>query len=84
MEILWKFSFNESSHIPGCIIRCRPIDAISMIDGENLDDKIIVVPVNDNKFKDFQDIHDVLSAFLEEIEHFFREYKKLEEKTTEY
>lgn len=68
---------------PGCIIQCRPIGVISMIDGENLDDKVIAVPVNDNKFKDFQDIHDVPLAFLEEIEHFFREYKRLEGKNTE-
>lgn len=67
---------------PGCIIECKPIGVMSMTDGENRDDKIIGVPVNDIRFNDFQNIQDIPSAFLEEIEHFFNEYKKLEEKTT--
>lgn len=68
---------------PGCIIECRPIGMLIMMDGEDRDDKIIGVPVNDPKFKDVRDIQDIPSAFLDEIEYFFQEYKKLEGKTTE-
>lgn len=41
------------------------------------------MPVNDPKFKDFKDISDVHKAFLDEVAHFFTEYKKLEGKTTQ-
>lgn len=68
---------------PGCIIECRPIGMLSMTDGEDRDDKIIGVPVNDALFHDFKDIHDISSAFLDGIEHFFSEYKKLEGKYTQ-
>jgi len=54
-----------------------------MTDEGERDDKILGVPVNDPRFTDINDIQDVPPAFLEEIEHFFREYKKLEGKTTE-
>jgi inorganic pyrophosphatase len=68
---------------PGCIIKCRPIGMLRMIDGNDRDDKVIGVPINDPKFKDFRDIQDVSLSFLEEIEHFFQEYKRLEGKDTE-
>jgi len=54
-----------------------------MTDEGERDDKILGVPVNDPRFTDINDIQDVPLAFLEEIEHFFREYKKLEGKITE-
>jgi inorganic pyrophosphatase len=68
---------------PGCIIECRPIGVMKMTDEGERDDKILGVPVNDPRFTDINDIQDVPLAFLEEIEHFFREYKKLEGKITE-
>ncbi len=68
---------------PGCVIETRPIGIMRMIDGDDNDDKILGVPVNDPRFKDVQDISDVPGAFLDEITHFFKEYKRLEGKTTE-
>ncbi|MGA2675330.1 MAG: inorganic diphosphatase [Methanobacterium sp.] len=68
---------------PGCIIETRPIGVIRMIDGKESDDKILGVPVNDPRFKDVYDISDIHKALLDEIAHFFTEYKKLEGKTTE-
>ena len=68
---------------PGCVIETRVIGVMKMMDGEDRDDKIIGVPVNDPRFKDIQDIEDVPKAFLNEISHFFTEYKKLEGKTTQ-
>jgi len=68
---------------PGCIIESRPIGVMKMIDAGDSDDKILAVPVNDPFFKDVKDIQDVPSAFLDEIAHFFTEYKKLEGKSTE-
>lgn len=63
---------------PGCVVECRPIGMLSMNDGEDRDDKIIGVPVNDIKFRNFKNIQDIPSAFLKEVKHFFQEYKKLE------
>lgn len=68
---------------PGCVIETRPIGIMRMIDGEDSDDKILGVPINDPRFKDINDIDDVPKHLLDEIEHFFKEYKTLEGKTTE-
>lgn len=68
---------------PGCIIETRPIAVMRMIDGEDSDDKILGVPVNDPRFEEVKDVGDVPSALLNEISHFFQDYKKLEGKKTE-
>lgn len=68
---------------PGCVIEARPIGIMRMIDGGDSDDKILAVPLNDVRYKDVNDIHDLPESFLKEITHFFEDYKKLEGKTTE-
>ena len=68
---------------PGCVIDARPIGVMRMIDGGDSDDKILAVPVNDVRYKDVKDISDVPEALLNEISHFFEDYKKLEGKKTE-
>ena len=73
----------EQPTFPGCVIETRIIGVMKMIDGGESDDKILGVPVNDPKFKDVQDISDMPKPFLDEISHFFTEYKRLEKKTTE-
>ena len=54
-----------------------------MIDGGDSDDKVLGVPVNDPRYNDVKDITDIPKQFLDEVEHFFTEYKRLEGKTTE-
>ena len=54
-----------------------------MIDSGESDDKILAVPVNDVRYQDVKDISDVPKSLLNEISHFFEDYKKLEGKTTE-
>lgn len=68
---------------PGCIIESRPIGMMRMIDGGDQDDKILAVPVEDPRYKDVKDIQDVPQSLLDEIAHFFAEYKTLEGKETE-
>ena len=68
---------------PGCVIETRPIGIMRMIDGDDKDDKILGVPVNDPRYKDINDINDIPSHLLDEIAHFFKEYKTLEGKVTE-
>ena len=72
----------DQATFPGCVIETRPIGIMRMIDGGDSDDKILGVPVNDPRFTDIRDINDVPQQFLDEIEHFFSDYKKLEGKTT--
>lgn len=73
----------DEATFPGCIIETRPIGVMRMIDGGDSDDKILGVPLNDPHFNDVKDIEDVPQALLNEIMHFFQDYKKLEGKTTE-
>ena len=73
----------EQPTFPGCVIETRVIGVMKMIDGGESDDKILGVPVNDPKFKDVHDVSDMPKPFLDEISHFFTEYKRLEKKTTE-
>ncbi|MDR0900232.1 MAG: inorganic diphosphatase [Methanobrevibacter sp.] len=68
---------------PGCIIASRPIGIMKMIDGGDKDYKILAVPVDDPKYNDFNDLNDVPSHILAEIEEFFRTYKNLEGKEVE-
>ena len=65
----------EQPTFPGCVIETRPIGIMRMIDGDDNDDKILGVPINDPRFKDVNDIDDVPKHLLDEIAHFFKEYK---------
>ncbi|MGF7118128.1 inorganic diphosphatase [Methanobacterium oryzae] len=73
----------EQPTFPGCVIETRPIGIMRMIDGDDNDDKILGVPINDPKYNEVTDINDVPKHLLDEIAHFFKEYKYLEGKTTE-
>ena len=67
---------------PMTLVRCTPIGVIQMVDGEDLDEKIIAVPVNDPNYKHFYDIKELPQHIFEEMMHFFEVYKALEHKTT--
>ncbi len=73
----------EQPTFPGCVIESRPIGVMRMIDGEDQDDKILAVPVQDPRYEEVKDISDVAPHLLKEIEHFFKEYKHLEGKSTQ-
>jgi inorganic pyrophosphatase len=63
---------------PMILVECRPIGIIQMIDNNEMDEKIIAVPINDLLMDSFQDINDISSSLLSEIKHFFMHYKDLE------
>ena len=54
-----------------------------MLDGGELDDKIIAVAENDMSVNHFNDISELPEHFLKELRNFFEDYKKLENKTVE-
>ncbi|MBT1706108.1 inorganic diphosphatase [Chryseosolibacter indicus] len=67
--------------VPLCIVPARVIGVMRMIDGGEADDKIIAVAADDISVNHIDDISKLPAMFMEEIRHFFEEYKKLENKT---
>ncbi|HIK27048.1 MAG: inorganic diphosphatase [Oscillatoriaceae bacterium SKW80] len=68
---------------PGCIIACRPIGMLEMIDDGDRDEKILCVPDKDPRYVDVKSLKDIASHRLEEIAEFFKTYKNLEKKVTQ-
>ena len=67
---------------PMTLVRCFPIGAIIMIDGDYLDEKIIAIPFGDPSYNDYNNVHDLPGHIFEEMTHFFAVYKALENKET--
>ncbi|GIV35985.1 MAG: inorganic pyrophosphatase [Cyclobacteriaceae bacterium] len=68
----------QVSVVPLCIIPCRVIGLMRMIDrGEN-DDKIIAVAEDDASVNHITDITQLPPYFNTELKHFFENYKTLE------
>ena len=68
---------------PGCRIRARPVGVFHMTDEKGPDEKIICVPLRDPAWSHVHDIHDLSPAYRDEIEHFFQQYGRLENKQVE-
>ncbi len=66
--------------LSGVIIRCRALGMLDMEDESGIDYKILAVPTDDLSplYKDMRDIKDVPESLLNEISHFFEQYKALE------
>jgi inorganic pyrophosphatase len=63
-------------------VRCFPIGVISMLDGGRNDEKIIAIPFNDPTYNEYRDISELPTHIFDEMSHFFRVYKELENKET--
>ena len=63
-------------------VRCYPIGVISMIDSGRYDEKIVCIPFNDPTYNTYTDIQQLPHHIFEEMMHFFRVYKELEDKET--
>lgn len=72
---------NEPTY-PGCVIECRPIGMLRLVDKGERDDKILAVPANDPEFGDYLDLKDLPRHFPRIVEHFFLVYKQLEKNAT--
>lgn len=68
--------------LPMTLVRCYPIGAIIMTDGEQKDEKIVSLPFSDPRYNCYQDIEELPAHVFEEMTHFFTVYKKLEHKET--
>ncbi|MFC4617844.1 inorganic diphosphatase [Camelliibacillus cellulosilyticus] len=79
LDILVYTSFPT---FPGCVIDARVIGVLNMSDDKGQDEKLLGVPTEDPRFKDVKTLDDMPQHILDEIAHFFRVYKDLENKET--
>ena len=53
-----------------------------MVDNGRFDEKIIAIPFNDPVYNNYKDISEIPKHVYEEMRHFFKVYKELENKET--
>ena len=70
----------DSPAMTGCVVEVRPLGILRMTDGGEQDDKIIAVQANNPHYHHKKKLADLAPHLLDEITHFFEEYKKLENK----
>lgn len=72
---------SQISVVPLCIVSAKVIGVMRMLDNEELDDKIIAVAEHDMSVNHLNDISELPDHFFKELQNFFEDYKKLENKT---
>lgn len=77
LDILILTSFEI---VPMCLVKSRVIGVMKMIDGGEMDDKVIAVPEDDITMGHVNELDDLPGHSLDEIRVFFEDYKKLEKK----
>lgn len=67
--------------VPGAVIRSRPIGVLLMKDEAGQDEKILMAPVDSLNpyFSDIKSYEDLPPILRDQIAHFFKHYKDLEE-----
>ncbi len=63
---------------PGCLISCKPIGVLRMIDSKEEDYKIIAIPANDPRFEEINDLEDLSSHTKKIIKNFWENYVELQ------
>ena len=66
---------------PMCLVPSKVIGVMRMIDNGEADDKIIAVAEGDMSVNHINDISELPAHFFRELETFFEDYKKLENKS---
>lgn len=68
---------------PLTLVQVYPIGVIRMLDSGRKDDKIIAIPFSDPNYNNIKDISELPSHIYQEMQHFFKVYKQLENKETD-
>lgn len=68
---------------PLTLVQVYPIGVMRMLDGGKNDDKIIAIPFSDPNYNNIKDISELPRHLFDEIMHFFKVYKQLEQKETD-
>ena len=69
--------------LPMTLIRVYPIGVMRMLDDGHIDDKIIAIPFSDPSYNNIRSIDELPAHVFDEIMHFFKVYKQLENKQTD-
>lgn len=67
---------------PMSIVECYPIGVLKMLDNNEVDEKIIAIPLGDPSLNTYNDLNELPVHQFHEIKHFFEVYKFLENKVT--
>jgi inorganic pyrophosphatase len=67
--------------VPLSVLRARAVGVITMSDEAREDDKVVAIHLDDPEYADYQDLGDLPSHLVRELEQFFLDYKKLEGQT---
>lgn len=65
------------------LLRARPIGGLRLLDGEEVDDKIIAVMVDDLLFGEIADISECLPQLIDRLKHYFLTYKEAPDQKTQ-
>ena len=67
---------------PMTVVKCRAIGILKKIDGGDVDNCILGVPVEDPRYNDVNSLEDFPQHILDEIADFFANYKRLQNKVS--
>jgi len=67
-----------SPSFSGCVSDVRPVAVLDMLDGDEVDHKVVAVPNRDPRYNNIQSLAEIDCHVQREIEHFFQIYKDLE------
>lgn len=73
---------SSESLLPMSLVHCYPIGVIIMTDNGYIDEKIIAIPFSDPTYNNYKSIKELPQHIFDEMQHFFRVYKELENKPT--
>lgn len=79
-ERLDALVLGDEPAFPGCLARVRLLGVLAIATGHGSEDKLLGAPVGEPRFAEYQDVVDLPSHLLKEIEHFFEVYRQLEGK----
>ncbi len=66
-----------------CLVRCFPIGVVIMTDRNDRDEKVIAIPYGDPQYNGYTDISELPQHIFDELMHFLKVYKQLENKNVE-
>jgi inorganic pyrophosphatase len=67
----------------GCVTVARPVANIKMMDGEDVDDKVVAVSTTDPFYKHIGGLEDLPRSMIDELTYFYNNYKRAEGGVTE-
>lgn len=70
----------QDAIVPLAVVRAKPIGLMKMLDQGEADDKIIAVHADDPEYAHYESIRELPPHRMLEVQRFFEDYKKLENK----